>query len=121
MNSNLDQKNDSVIGIYFRLIRVLGTDRPISFIAYWMLMIAQGLIPAVSVLLLADLFDVGARFLSGESRFTVFLLIAIMYAVTVQLIKPLINMAVVVMFKHIQRSLVASWTSGYSLKCKKYV
>lgn len=108
MNNNVDHKTYSVVGIYIRLIRMLGKDRPISFIAYWVLLIGQGLIPAVSVLLLADLFDVGARFLSGESQFSAFLMIAILYAAIAQLIEPLINMAVDVIFRHIQRSLVAS-------------
>lgn len=110
MKNNSNDRNDhSIFYIYFRLIVMLGKDHPVSFVAYSVLMIIQGVIPAVSVQMMYVLFEEGTRFLNGEqNHLLVFLLVTISYAAIVQLIQPLIDMTVNMMLKYIQRHLVAS-------------
>ena len=97
----------SVFRTYMRLVGMLLKDRPFSFLFYWGLILIQAFLPALSVLLLADLFDIGGQYIQGESELKVFIFIAILYVV-VHVGQSFMNMVIHIFFMYIQRSLVAA-------------
>lgn len=97
----------TAIGTYVRLFIMLLKDRPFSFILYWGLAIVKAFLPAISVLLLANIFDVGEAYLNLETTLTLLITTIGIYA-GVQALDGILAMAVNILFNYFQRSLVGA-------------
>lgn len=104
---NQNKNKATVARTYLRLFIMLLKDRPFSFILYWGFVILQGFLPALGVLLLANLFAVGETYLNGDTTF-ILLITAIGLYAGVHVFQFIMSIVVNTLFNYMQRTLVGA-------------